>query len=299
VGISLIVAGLVALWLVRRTDWTLVDEVPIVRRRRAGQLLRSAASTYRREPVSLVTLGLIYLPTAIVIGVVAGILGALPLIREVFDLAGTNSGSGLVIAALIGGFANAAAFVALNSMVASYIATIGTPHETSPTAAASRTWGLRRDLLGGLVRSYAIVIGLLITVVGTPWAIRQLVRYQFMSHVVTLEGADARRALARSSELVRGRWWHTALLVAAINGLIAIAGLVIGLLVLVVFTGLPMWIFSALITLIYALVAPVGAIAMTLLYGDAVAEHGGTDGGEGDTDGGHGSGESSLAAHAR
>jgi hypothetical protein len=272
VAIGLAAVAFAALWLARRTDWTPVDSIPIVRRRRAGQILRSAVSTYRREPVALVTLGLIYLPTAIVIGLLTGILGALPLIREVFDLAGTDSGSGLLIAALIGSFANAAAFVAVNAMVAAYLATVDTPEETSAIGAADRAWGRRRELLAGLARSYAVVIGLLITIVGTPWAIRQLVRYQFMAHVVVIEGASGRDALARSSALVKGRWWHTAAMVAAINGLIALAGLGIGLLVLVIFTGLPLWLFSSLITLVYALVAPAAAIAMTLLYGDAVAK---------------------------
>lgn len=298
VAVGLGVLALIGLWLARRTDWTPLSEVPIARRRRAGQILRSAASAYRRQPVALVTLGLIYLPTAVLIGAIAGILSALPLIREILDLAETDSGSGLVLAALIGSFANAAAFVAVNAMVAAYVATVGTPDETSPTAAARRAWGLRRELIGGLARSYAIVLGLLATIVGTPWAIRQLVRYQFMAQVVVIEEKGSRDALARSSALVKGRWWHTALMVAVVNGLLAATSLGIGLLVLVLFTGLPLWLFSALITLIYALVAPVAAVAMTLLYGDAVAHEQGPDAG-GATDGAETGIDPTLAAHAR
>ncbi len=240
---------------------------------------------------ALVTLGLIYLPAAIVIGFVAAVLGALPFFREVFQLAGTESGSGLIIAALIGSLANVAAFVGVNAMVAGYLATIGTPEETSPAAAGRRALGLRRELVGGLLRSYAIVIGLLLTIVGTPWAIRQLVRYQFMPQVVTLEGEGPKEALERSSMLVTGRWWHTGSMVIVINGSIAAAGLGIGLLLLVLVPQLPLWLFSSLITLVYALVAPVGAIAMTLLYGDAVAHHDSDDASEPD--------EGRLAAHAR
>lgn len=269
-----------ALWLARRTDWGAVDTLPIVGRRRAGQILRAAAGMYRQRPVAMATLGLIYLPTAVVIGILAGLVAALPLIRELLDLAGTDSGIGLLIALLIGGFANAAAFVAVNAMVATYLTAIenadGTADEAAegaaPMAAAERAWAVRRPLLVGLARSYAIVIGLLVTIVGTPWAIRQLVRYQFMPHVVVVEGEDGRGALARSSALVRGRWWHTAAAVVGINGLVTLAGWGIGLLILVVFTGLPLWLFSALITLVYAIVAPAAAIAMTLLYGDAVAQ---------------------------
>lgn len=36
-------------------------------------------------------------------------------------------------------------------------------------------------------------------------------------------------------------------------------------------TSLPLWCFSGLVTLLYVYAAPLGAIAMNLLYGDAVA----------------------------
>ena len=47
----------------------------------------------------------------------------------------------------------------------------------------------------------------------------------------------------------------------------------LALLLLVSVTGLPLWAFSALSSLVYALVVPLAAIAITLLYGDAAAAH--------------------------
>ena len=46
---------------------------------------------------------------------------------------------------------------------------------------------------------------------------------------------------------------------------------------MVVFAGIPLWLFSGLITLVYALIVPLAAVAMTLLFGDAVAEHRGLE----------------------
>ena len=40
---------------------------------------------------------------------------------------------------------------------------------------------------------------------------------------------------------------------------------------LVLFTGLPLWSLAVLVTLTNVLVMPLGAIAVTLLYGDAAA----------------------------
>jgi hypothetical protein len=50
-----------------------------------------------------------------------------------------------------------------------------------------------------------------------------------------------------------------------------------GLLLLVLASGIPLWIFSALVSLIYILVVPLAALAMTMLYGDARAEASGDE----------------------
>ncbi len=113
---------------------------------------------------------------------------------------------------------------------------------------------------------------LLSTVVLAPFGIRQLVRYQFAPQAVMAEERRGGAALRRSSALVRGRWWHTAVVVATINGAIALTALAAALLLLVAASGVPLWIFSGLVSVVYALVVPLAAIAVTLLYGDAVAE---------------------------
>ena len=45
-----------------------------------------------------------------------------------------------------------------------------------------------------------------------------------------------------------------------------------GLILLVLVPGLPLWAFSVLTAVVYAVLVPLAAISMTLLYGDAVAE---------------------------
>jgi hypothetical protein len=61
------------------------------------------------------------------------------------------------------------------------------------------------------------------------------------------------------------------------HGVVIISGLAFGLVLLLVVTGLPMWLFSSLVTLIYAFVVPLSSLAVTLLYGDAVAAERGAD----------------------
>ncbi len=77
--------------------------------------------------------------------------------------------------------------------------------------------------------------------------------------------------MRRSGELVRKRWWHTALVTLAVAVLINVFGLIVGLLVLIVFTGLPIWALSVVVVMCNLLVMPFGALVMTFLYGDAIA----------------------------
>jgi hypothetical protein len=65
--------------------------------------------------------------------------------------------------------------------------------------------------------------------------------------VVVLERRHGRAALASSGRLVRGRWWHNASLTAiALTGVSAL-GIVVGLIVLITFTGLPLWALSVIV----------------------------------------------------
>ena len=86
--------------------------------------------------------------------------------------------------------------------------------------------------------------------------------------------------MQRSTELVRGRWFHTACVAAAVNSAVLVTVLALSLLLLVLATSIPLWLFSGLVTLIYVVVVPLAAIAMNLLYGDAVVANEETRDGE-------------------
>lgn len=131
--------------------------------------------------------------------------------------------------------------------------------------------GRATDLAGALTRQFVIVGLLLLSVIGIPWGVRQLVRYQFTAPVTALEGLGPRDAMVRSSRLVQGRWVHTAAVVALLTELTAAFSLVVGLGILVVMSGLPLWLFSVVLSTFTMLVVPYVALAYVLLYGDAYA----------------------------
>ncbi len=268
--VGLLLLALLVRFLVGRTDWTAVDPEPVVAERRAGQIVRAAFTLYRRSPAVYILFGLVYVPAAIVTGMLAALIELVPFVSSLMSLAGGASGTSLVLAALVGSIANIAAFVVISAIVAQYLDGDGRGTAAAVTAIRD-TWARRGDLARAFVRSFAIVFVLLASFVGAPWGIRQLVRYQFVPQTVMYEDRSGQDALDRSSELVRGRWFHTALVTTALNGGVALLTLVTALLLLIVASGLPLWAFSALAALVYALTVPLAAIALTLLYGDATA----------------------------
>ncbi len=268
--LGLVVAVLLVRFLVGRTDWSVVAAEPLRRRRRAGQIIRASGATYWRTPLVFILLGLLFIPAAAIAAVIGVIAAVLPFIGDVLALAQGSSGTNLFVAIFAGSLSHLAAYVALNSLVADYLR--GDERGLTGVMPAARcTWSNRRALLGGFLRAYFIVLVLLVTVIGLPWAIRQLVRYQFIPHAVAYDGEDGAGSLRRSSELVRGRWLHTAVVIAVLNGIVFATAMGVSLLLLLFVTAVPLWLFSALVGLVFVFVAPLAAIATNLLYGDAVA----------------------------
>jgi hypothetical protein len=271
VFVALLIAGLLVWFIVRRTAWDEVEPRPIRRRRRMGQIVRSALEAYQREPLVFIFFGLIYVPAAFLAGLIGALLDSLPLFDRIRALLGNASGTNLVVALLIGSLVNLAAFVVVNSMVAHYMERSDRGLQTA-VQSAQRAWSRRRDIAAAFGLAYGIVVGLLITAIAAPIGLFLLVRYQFLGQVVMLEELNGPQALRRSGRLTRGRWLHTAFVAAFLNGLVLVSAVFIGLLLLVLVPELPLWAFSALSALVYAVMVPLAAISMTLLYGDAVAE---------------------------
>lgn len=263
----------VVLWFVaRRTAWGAVDVLTIRCRRRAGQILSTMRVIVGSTPLAIATFGLLYVPAAVIAGLLGAIAARLPFIGTLISVAGNGSGTTAALALSTGGISSLVAFTAVSASVAIYLD--GNDRGVGPAIAAMRSaWDLRTALLGPLLRTTLVVGVLFITVIGAPFGVLYLVRYQFATQVVALEGVRGAAALQRSAALVKGRWLHTALVAAVVNGVVLFSGLFVALLLLIIVSGLPLWAFSGLVTLVFALGVPFVAVAMTLLYGDAVTEH--------------------------
>lgn len=247
--------------LARLTSWSRVAPVPLRRRRRTGEMIRCAFESYGTSRGALAGIALAYLPPAMLVGAVAAV-------------------AGFAIGQAVAGLLTTLMLVVAASLIAAYWHIASTGHDESELpdrglVAAARLVRRRLPaLVTTVLRSTVIVAALTATVVGIPWAIRQAVRYQFVVPVVITEELSGADALERSTELVRGRWWRTAFTVVLFSGLAGLIDSALQLVVLVVFAGVPLWLYLVVSFVVLGLVVPLVATPALLLYGDAVAANG-------------------------
>ncbi|MBA3866948.1 MAG: hypothetical protein H0X42_11495 [Solirubrobacterales bacterium] len=107
------------------------------------------------------------------------------------------------------------------------------------------------------------------TVIGLPWAINKYVAWNFVKQEVLFTDKGIRESFRGSSDLVRGRWWHT----VRVAGFLFLVSVVVGPVAsfALIFTTLPLIWINLLGALIFSLLIPYVAIGETLLYFDLQA----------------------------
>lgn len=266
VGLSVAALTVIAAVLVaRRTTWTPVTTRPLRASRATGQILRASWRVWLRHPRAMLIVGAVYVPAAMITAIAQRIIFAIPFVDDVVDLAGDRSGVAFALTMLVGGIADLLTFVFVVACVARVVdGDQGEPHRVIPTVAELG------QLLAAVARATVIVVALLISVIGIPWGIRALVRYQFAPHAIVLEGHTGHEALRRSTDIVRGRWWWTAAFVVGVEVAITVAGFSAAVAVLLLVRTLPLWAFNLVGALIYVALVPIGAAAVTYAYGSLV-----------------------------
>lgn len=195
---QIFVVGLGALalrFLVRSTVWTSTPATPLRRRRHIGQIMRASLASYVNSHGAVLAIALGYLPLAIIVAVI-------------------GSATSFVTAQSFAGLFSAVMVPVVTAMIAAYWHLRSEGDERSLVHAFQLVRRRLPKILLASLLAAAIVVALALTIVGIPFAIRQLVRYQFVVPVVTTESTHGGAALRRSSELVpatgggRHSRWH-------------------------------------------------------------------------------------------
>jgi hypothetical protein len=261
----------IALFLVRRTRWNRVPIDPVVRDRRAGQMIRSALALMRRSPMHTLAVGLVFIPIAVVASGIQWLVSNAPVIGPVLQELGGEASLvwiGAITFAVPGGVIGYIAAIFLVS------AGMEIRDRTGRNPSARELLHEARVRLRATARSVALralqIVALAVSIVGIPWAAKLLVETQVLTQVCVVEDRTGEDSRMRARALVRGAWVR----VAVISLLASMLPLLVAPLLAMPFLLLqmPVSVVNLIGAVFAAAVTPLAAVVMVLLYGDRVAE---------------------------
>jgi hypothetical protein len=244
------------------TRWGPVDLERLRARRAFGQLLRTTRRLYGRYWTTLVPIGLIAFP---IVGGVSFLAEAMARARGVDDAAG-RAGVHLAFADLAETFGRPIAEALVAAIVIVFVRELCRGHRAgfldSVGGALAR---FRRVVAAQLLAILGLTL-MALTVIGLPFAIWKYVSWLFVQQEVLFTDKTIRESFRGSSELVRGRWWHTVRVAAPLWLLSVAAGPILGF--ALIFTGFDLVWINLLGSLVFALFIPYVTAGRTLLYFD-------------------------------
>lgn len=117
---------------------------------------------------------------------------------------------------------------------------------------------------------FVLILLLVLTVIGIPLAVYYFIRTSLFAQACVLGDQTAVGSLRASARLTRRHWWRTFGFTALINVIAILAGPLLGVLVLLL-TSQSLTFIDITGSIVYALVVPYAAIALTLYYFDLEA----------------------------
>jgi hypothetical protein len=269
---GLVVLGGAGATVARTRFWPAIPE-PLRQTRHFGQIMSCAARIYARHPLTLLAIGLVFVPAAIIASMLQLALALVPFTGPIYDIFMRSTLSQLAVVLGVGSFFIVIAFSIVTAGVACVLDDLDRGGRPSTAGAYRGIWRRLKDLFFGRLRADVIITLLGVTIVGLPFAINRLVRWAFVEWGVIIEDKSGRDALAASAETVRGHWWRTLGVAAVVVGIGLGTAPVLGLAMLL-FTDWPLSTVNGVSSVLFLALVPWTAVALTLLYYDLKARKG-------------------------
>lgn len=264
---GLVLAVILLGWLAyRRTVWSPVEPVPIDQRRTAGQIVRAAERIYGRNRRTYLAIGVLFVPLSFLAALIQHLLFSYGPIKAFFDTA-DNRWVAAVPAVVVGLFAVAVAYTLVIAVVVAALSERAEGRKVRLRSAYKAMFAHFGPLLAANVLIALFMTVLSVTIVGIPWAIKKAIDWSFTPQLVIIEERRARDAMRTSAAIVRGDWWRVAAITTTLFLIGVALGPIVGIAVIFV-TSLPLVLVNVIGSLVYMLVVPYVAIALTLLYFD-------------------------------
>jgi hypothetical protein len=264
VGALLLLAIALLLW---RTSWWPAAPSPLRAQRDAGQILRAASQLYRRQLRVVLPIAVVFVPVALAAAALQALVFSVAPVEPLLDQLPDDRVVGGAVAFGLDALTSIVAFVVTVAGISSALTALEAGNEVSVFESFRAV--LRRGgvLLLANATVVATVLVLVATVVGIPLALRQLVRWSFVTQAVMIDGCSVRRAFHRSAALITGNWWRTLAIALGLGFVALVSGPIVGI-VLLLFSPASLTYVDLAASVVYLAAVPYVAVALTLLYYD-------------------------------
>jgi hypothetical protein len=263
-----VVVGLVVVTGVgtaRRTRWRPPDSRPLRQRRAGGQILRAAGRLYRGSARTFIGIGTVFIPVALLAGAVQWVLFHLTGLTGFIALDGRRGGVTVLLALLIGDIGGAFAAAAVTGAVAAALNELDAGRRVTAFDAYKLAGRNARALAGATALQFLLILLLVVTVVGIPFAVYYFIRTSLFAQACVLEDDSVLGSLRTSARLTLRHWWRTFGITALVNVIAILSGPLLGVLILLL-TAQSLTFIDVTGSIVYTLVVPYAAIALTLYY---------------------------------
>jgi hypothetical protein len=251
----------------RRSRWRPPVPRPIRRSRGGGQILGAARRLYRGNAWTFIGIGAVFIPVAVLASAVQWVLFHLTGLSDFIALDGRAGAVTALLALLIGDIGGAFAAAAVTGAVSAALNEL----DAGRPVTARRAYGLAarsgRPLAGATAVQFALMVVLVVTVVGIPLAVYYFIRTSLFAQICVLEDESAIGSLRASARLTRRRWWRTFAFTTLVSVIAILSGPLLGVLILLL-TSQSLTFIDITGSIVYTLVIPYVAIALTLYYFD-------------------------------
>lgn len=256
---TIAVAVILIALFVGLTKWGPVELDELRRRRAFGQLIRAARQLYGRHWLVLIAIGLTAIP----------IVGGANLLAELLSTSHPDKAKGgvnLALGDLVALFGRPVASAVVAAVVIVFVRELVRGQRAgflgSYAGMGRRFW----RVAGAEILAQLGILLLAITVIGLPYAIYKYVAWQFVQQEILFEDKGFKEAFHGSSDLVRGRWWHTVRVAGFLWLVSIVTGPVLGF--ALIFVNLSLLWINLIGSVVFALLIPYVALGHTLLYFD-------------------------------
>jgi hypothetical protein len=188
-------------------------------------------------------------------------------LSDLIALDGRRGALTVLLALLIGDIGGAFAAAAVTGAVSAALRELDAGRPVTARRAYTLAGRNGRALAGATAVQFVLMVVLVVTVVGIPFAVYYFIRTSLFAQTCVLEDQSAIDSLRGSARLTRGHWWRTFGFTTLINVIAILSGPLLGVLILLL-TSQSLTFIDITGSIVYTLVVPYAAIALTLYYFD-------------------------------